>query len=181
MKKIEIIVGSNAKNSLQKKLANSIKEIFRDKADFSVLEISELPIYSYENENLENEKVKEYFERLKKADGVIVLAAEYNGSIHSMLKNALDYTSRGEQVLKNKPVFVTGASPSNLGTARAQDHTKHILSHQYIAASVLPGNQVLISNSYNKFDENGKLNDEDTIKFLGQTIDNFITWIDKIK
>lgn len=181
MKKIEIIVGSNALNSLQKKFANAIKKEYSDKAEFEVLTLNDLPIFNYENENYDDEALKSFYNRLEKADGVIILAAEYNGSIHAVLKNALDWTSRGPQVLKGKPVFVTGATPSVLGTVRSQDHAKYILTSQYISASVLPGNQVLISDAYNKVDGDSNITDENTKKFLGSAIDEFLKWIDKLK
>lgn len=177
MKKIEILVGSNAKNSLHKKLGNYIKNNFKEIADFDLLLIDNIPFYNYEEENNMNDEVKLFLNRIKNADGVIILTPEYNNSIPGVLKNALDWASRGDLVFQNKPTFIMGITPSLLGTVRAQDHTRLILSHPVYNAKVLPGAQVLISQSYNKMDENGNLTDEKTVEFIKNRLIDFINFI----
>ena len=152
MKNVKIIVGSIPKNSLQKKIALSIKEKFSNIANYSLILINDLPFYNYE---IENEDIP--------------------------LKNALDWLSRGEQSLNGKPVLVAGATPGSLGTVRAQDHLKLILSHYAINGIVMPGASILISNVFKKLDENGIINDKETLNFLEGHLKNFNNWIDKIK
>ena len=45
----------------------------------------------------------------------------------------------------------------------------------------MPGSSILISNAYQKLDENGILNDEESLKFLETHLKNFNNWIEKIK
>lgn len=180
MKKIKIIVGSPAKNSLNRKLAMAIQNDYKDLADFSITEILDIPFYNYEIENNEIESVKRFREEIKEADGVIVLAPEYNGVVSAVLKNVLDWSSRGEAVLKGKPVFVTGATPSIFGTVRAQDNARYILNQRYIGAYVMPTELVAINDAYKKFDEN-TIFDKDTKEFLKASIINFIKYIDQLQ
>lgn len=176
MKKIEIIVGSTAKG-LQYHLANSIKQLFADLADFRILTLNDLPFFNYQEEGTPA-SVVEFRNRIKEADGVVVLTAEYNGSIHAILKNAFDWASVEDLVFKHKPVFVTGASPSLLGSVKAQDHARYILNQNHLHANVLPGNHVLIGNATTKFDQEGMLVDEATVQFLRTSLENFMNWID---
>ena len=181
MKNVKIIVGSIPKNSLQKKIALSIKKKFSNIANYSLILINDLPFYNYEIENEDIPSVKKFHKEVREADGIIILASEYNSSISAPLKNALDWLSRGEQSLNGKPVLVAGATPGSLGTVRAQDHLKLILSHYAINGIVMPGASILISNSFKKLDENGIINDEETLNFLEGHLKNFNNWIDKIK
>lgn len=181
MKNIKIIVGSIPENSLQKKIALSIQKKFSDIANYSLVFINDLPFYNYEIENNDIPSVTKFHKEIKEADGIIILASEYNSSISAPLKNALDWLSRGEQSLNGKPVLVAGASPGALGTVRAQDHLKLILSHYAINGIVMPGASILINNAYQKLDENGIINDEESLKFLEDHLKNFNNWIEKIK
>lgn len=55
-------------------------------------------------------------ERVRRSDGVLIATPEYNFSIPGMLKNALDWVSRGaDQPFALKPVAIVSASPGPLG------------------------------------------------------------------
>lgn len=45
----------------------------------------------------------------------------------------------------------------------------------------MPGASILINNAYQKLDENGIINDEESLKFLEGHLKNFNNWIEKIK
>ena len=45
----------------------------------------------------------------------------------------------------------------------------------------MPGASILISNVFKKLDENGIINDKETLNFLEGHLKNFNNWIDKIK
>ena len=60
-------------------------------------------------------------ERIRRSDGVVIATPEYNFSVPGVLKNALDWISRGEdQPFALKPVAILSASPGPLGGARVQ-------------------------------------------------------------
>jgi NAD(P)H-dependent FMN reductase len=54
---------------------------------------------------------------------------EYNDGIRGALTTAIDWGSRlpGRAPLTGKPVAIIGASPSQMGTARAQLHLRQLL------------------------------------------------------
>ena len=71
MKNVKIIVGSIPKNSLQKKIALSIKEKFSNIANYSLILINDLPFYNYEIENEDIPSVKKFHKEVCEADGII--------------------------------------------------------------------------------------------------------------
>lgn len=179
MTKIAILVGSLRKESLNKYLAEAIRERYQGNLDIDIAEIGNLPFYNQDDELEPPENVKLFKKQIAEADGVIIVTPEYNWSIPGVLKNAIDWLSRVDKVLINKPVMTAGASPTALGTVRAQLHLRQILSAPGVMAKVLPpgGNEVLVNFANQKFDESGKLTDERTLEYLDGIIDKFVNFI----
>jgi hypothetical protein len=70
-----------------------------------------------------------------------------------------------------------GASMGHLGTVKAQAHLRDILFAIGLGSPVLQGNEVYVGAAHTKFDTEGNLTDEGTVKFLDSVIDNFIEWM----
>lgn len=179
--KVVAIAGSNGKDSNNKKLLNFMKVRYDDKLDIEILDIGEMPMYNQDNELNPPDIVKSIKAKIKSSDGILISTPEYNHSIPGILKNALDWFSRVDQVMIGKPAMVVGVSMGNLGTVKAQMHLREILNSGGIGTMTLPGNEVFIGTIQDKIDESGKLVDEGTIKYLDSTMDNFIQWVEKIK
>ncbi|OLS03608.1 NADPH-dependent FMN reductase [Tissierella creatinophila] len=179
--KIIIIVGSLRKESYNRKVAHFIKERYKDKLEMEILLLNDLPVFNEDIEENPPNPVKEFKEKIKQSEGVLFSTPEYNHSIPGGLKNALDWCSRGDRVLSKKPTFIVGSSSGDIGTARCQSDLRKVLDCPGVAALNLPGNHVLIGNIQDKFDQNGKFNDDTTIKRLDKVLDNYIDWVKKIK
>lgn len=69
-------------------------------------------------------RVKEFKQKIKAADAILIASPEYNYSIPGVLKNAIDWASRpvGDNSWDGKPVAVMSASIGMLAGARAQYH-----------------------------------------------------------
>jgi chromate reductase, NAD(P)H dehydrogenase (quinone) len=63
-------------------------------------------------------------------------------------------------------------------TARAQLHFQNVLSEVGALVMVKPG--VLVTFPWQKFDEAGRLTDEDTRTFLHRHLDSFAEWIQRV-
>ncbi len=173
--KIVAIVGSLRKESYNLKIAKFVKDRYKDKLEIEIL-LPDLPIF---NEDIEKDppvEVMNFKEKIKNAQGVLIVTPEYNHSIPGGLKNALDWCSRVDRVLAKKPVFIIGASNGNVGTARSQMDIRTVLNSPGLNAYVLPSNLVLIPNVQDLFNENEEFIDERTIKYLDKVVDNFIDW-----
>lgn len=178
--KITALVGSIREESINLKLVKTLQERYKGKLDIEIANIAVLPFYNQDDENNPNEEVKCFKSQIQKSDGVLIATPEYNWSVPGVLKNALDWLSRVDFLLKNKPVLIVGASPGQVGTLRAQLHLRQILSSPGISARVLPpsGNEVLVNNCLTKFKDGG-LTDEATLKFIDEVTDRFIDWSKK--
>ncbi len=177
--KMIAIVGSLRKGSLNMALAKSMQERYRDKFDLEIADIGSLPYYNTDDEEHPSDTVLKLKKQINEADAVFIFTPEYNWSIPGVLKNALDWLSRGDKVLVDKPVLIAGVTPAMLGTVRAQLHLREILSSLGISARMLPpgGNEILINMANDKFDASGRLTDQNTLTFLDQVVDKFLQMI----
>jgi chromate reductase len=115
-------------------------------------------------------------ERIRKADGVVIATPEYNFSIPGVLKNALDWISRGDdQPFAYKPVAIVSASPGPLGGARVQYDLRRVML--FVNAQVLAKPEVFIGGAGGKFDSDGRCTDETTRKFATDQMLSFQGWI----
>jgi chromate reductase len=102
--------------------------------------------------------VEELRSRIEDADALLIVTPEYNGSVTSALKNAIDWASarhRGSW-LRNKTVTVAGATTGQYGAVWAQQDLKRILG---IAGARVVGEELPVSRAQDKFDEDGRLVD----------------------
>ena len=119
-------------------------------------------------------------EQIRKADGVVIATPEYNFSIPGVLKNALDWISRGDdQPFAFKPVAIISAAPGPVGGARVQYDLRRVML--FMNAQVLTKPEVFISGSFTKFDEQGHCKDETTRKFVSDQMAAFKRWIEAVE
>jgi chromate reductase len=120
-------------------------------------------------------------ERIRRADGVLIVTPEYNFSVPGGLKNVLDWLSRGEdQPWAFKPVAIASASGGSLGGARMQYDLRKILL--YLNAMVLSKPEVFIGMAQSKFDvASGRCTDEGTRKFVTDQMAALENWIGALR
>lgn len=174
--KVAAIIGSLRKESLNRQLAETIKERYAEKLELEILEIGNLPHYNQDDEFDPVQSVKEFKQKVQEADAVLLVTPEYNWSIPGVLKNALDWLSRVDKVLIGKPVIVVGAATGPMGTIRAQLQLRQILAALQVKLFPPAGNEILINSAASKFND-GKLTDESTLAFLDQVIDRFVNFV----
>lgn len=178
--KVKAIIGSTSKGSYNRKIVESMKERYKDRLDITLVSLDDLEMYGVDHEANPSEQVRAFKENLKDSDAVLFAVPEYNFSIPGVLKNAIDWLSRGEEkVIKDKPALILGASMGVLGSVRAQLHLREILSNPNLAPNILPGNEVYIGSIHTKLDEEGKLNDEATLSYLDLVVNNFVEFYNK--
>ncbi|QSO49383.1 NADPH-dependent FMN reductase [Alicyclobacillus mengziensis] len=173
------LVGSVRKNSYNAMLLGFIGQRYEKDFHLDVTDISSLPYFNQDEENDAPTVVRSFKQTILDADGLVIATPEYNWSIPGILKNALDWLSRGERVAAGKPVLIVGASTGMIGTLRAQVHLRQILSSPGLDCRVLPpgGNEVLVTFAANKFNEGGQLTDEPTVLFLDTVVHKFLDFV----
>ena len=123
-----VLVGSLRAESINRQIAEVAVATAPDGVELEPFErLGELPFY---NEDIDVDPAPEPVVALRaaavKADAVLVVTPEYNGSIPGVLKNAIDWLSRpfGNGALQGKPTAVIGASHGQYGGVWAHDETR---------------------------------------------------------
>ncbi|HKU62479.1 MAG TPA: NAD(P)H-dependent oxidoreductase [Gemmatimonadales bacterium] len=176
--RIVAFAGSLRRRSFNRALVAAAGEMAPPALTIESVEIGALPFY---DADLEAEgdppAVAEFKEAVAGADGILIATPEYNDGIPGVLTNALDWGSRlpGRSPLAGKPAMVMGASPSQVGTARAQLHLRQVLAH--VQARVLPPPELLVARAHERFDAELRLIDEGTRRLLADQLRRFAVWI----
>ncbi|HEX7335939.1 MAG TPA: NAD(P)H-dependent oxidoreductase [Gemmatimonadales bacterium] len=176
--RIAAFAGSLRRGSLNRALIHAAQELAPEGMTIEIVEIGELPFYNADVEAKgDPPSVAAFKASLSTADGILIATPEYNDGIPGVLTNAIDWASRlpGRAPLRGKPAAVIGASPSQIGTARAQLHLRQILGH--VQARVLPPPELLVAKAHERFDAGLRLKDEGTRKVLGDLLARFRRWI----
>jgi chromate reductase, NAD(P)H dehydrogenase (quinone) len=176
---IAVIVGSNRRESINRKLAQALIKLGAGKFDAKIVRIDDLPIYNQDNEaNLPSEVVR-FKDEIKKADGVLIVTPEHNRSAPTVLKNAIDWDARpyGSSVWPDKPGFITGTSPGAIGTALVQANLRTVMLG---LGMTLLGGESYVQFKPNLVDDQGNVTDENTKKFLQSFVDRFATLVERL-
>jgi len=101
-----------------------------------------LPIFDEDMEDSPPEPVRDFLYEIEDADALLIATPEYNASLPGGLKNALDWASRPfpDNVLRDKPSAVIGASTGLFGAVWAQAEVRKVLkaSGAHVLDSELP-------------------------------------------
>jgi chromate reductase len=167
--RIAAFAGSARKDSFNKKLIRLAAEA-AEKAGASVtlIDLRDYPMPLYEGDWEVENGIPETATRLRRLlidqNGLLIASPEYNSSISPLLKNTIDWLTRGGKTMQeawapfqDKVIGLYSASPGGLGGQRGLVHVRSILSN--IGAMVLP-DQVGIPNAFEAFDGAGRLKDE---------------------
>jgi chromate reductase, NAD(P)H dehydrogenase (quinone) len=177
---IAVIVGSNRRDSINRKLARALARLGAGTFEATFAQIDDLPMYNQDSEASLPAEVVRFKQEIARADGVIFVTPEHDRSIPAVLKNAIDWGARpyGTSVWTEKPAFITGTSPGAIGSALAQQHLRNILVS---LGAILLGGEAYVTFKPNLIDEHGNISDENTQKFLQSFVDRFATLIERLR
>jgi chromate reductase, NAD(P)H dehydrogenase (quinone) len=172
--RIVAFAGSLRRASFNRALLRAAAELAPAGMTIEPIEIGGLPFYDADVEAQgDPSEVAAFKASLRDADGLLLATPEYNDGIPGVLTNAIDWASRlpGRSPLVGKPVAVVGASPSQIGTARAQLHLRQVLGH--VRARVLPPPELLVASAHQRFDAELRLTHEATRRVLTDLLVRF--------
>ncbi len=177
--KVLAISGSLRKSSYNTALARASVKLAPEGMEIAVYTLEDIPPY---NMDVEEQGFPESVQRLKKAvkeaDGILWMSPEHNHSVPGVLKNTIDWVSRGENEWRDKPLAIGGGSDGIISTARAQMHLLIIANTLRLHSMSRPLFQV--PNVHKKIDENGELTDEKTKEKLQEFLAAFKEWIERL-
>lgn len=122
--------GSLRKGSYNAALLRVAQRVAPDGMTVEPFDLRPLPFYDgdLEAEHGYPEPVKALRAAIAAADAVLIATPEYNGSVTPVLKNAIDWASRGnDSPWPGKPAAMMGAGGMG-GTAMSQLHLRQILN-----------------------------------------------------
>jgi len=174
------ISGSLRRDSHNTKLLRAAGELFEaEGVEFEIYEgLKEVPPYD-EDDDVGGgpEAVARLRAAVAGADALFFSTPEYNSSIPGQLKNVVDWLSRplAENVLRNKPVAVIGASTGMFGAVWAQAELRKVLGAT--GARVAEG-EVPVGHAQTRFDEAGRLNDPNLVEEIQAVIDALLAEVE---
>lgn len=168
------LVGSLREGSYNRALLRAAQGLAPESMDITLFDIAPIPMYNADLDNDEQRPAP--VERLKRAvdeaDAMLIATPEYNHGIPGVLKNAIDWASRpaGRSPMKGKTAAIMGAATGMWGTIRAQMHLRDVLAATGTYVVLKP--EVLVRGVRDKFDDDLRLTDEPTRKFIRQLLEN---------
>ncbi len=176
---VAVVVGSLRKGSFNRLTAQALMELAPDTLKLEIEEIRDLPLYDQDLDASPPAEWAAFKERIARADAVLFITPEYNRSVPGVLKNAIDVASRpyGKSAWNGKPAGVISVSPGAIGGFGANHHLRQSLVFLNMPAMQQP--EAYIGNCAGLFDEQGKLTNESTRKFLKSFLDAFAAWVER--
>lgn len=161
------ISGSTREGSYNKLLVKEAAQIAQQLgAKIKVIDLKEYPLPFFD-EDLEAEaglpfKAQQLHQLFVNSQVILIASPEYNASVSAVLKNAIDWVSRGNNgsdqfdAFTGKKFVLLSASPGRKGGARGLIHLKAIIED--VNGKVF-AKQFSLASASHAFDEQGHLKD----------------------
>jgi len=152
--------GSARRESLNRKfLALAVQAVREAGGEVTLLDLNDytLPLYHGDLEDAEGlpANAKKLIELILGHEALLIASPEYNSLITPLLKNTIDWCTRGDDnPFTGKVAAVVSASPGAFGGVRSLKLAQQLLLH--LGCHVVPG-QTALSHADKAFDEHGAL------------------------
>ena len=178
--KVGYMVGSLAKNSINRKLAKALVRLAPAEFSLSEIRFDALPLYSYDYDADFPQPARAFKDAIAAVDAMLFVTPEYNRSIPGGLKNAIDWGSRpyGQNSFARKAVAIIGASPGKIGTAVAQSHLRSIMA--FCNAPLMNSIEAYIQFLPGLITDDGEVTDPQTEEFLKNFMSEFQGFITRV-
>ena len=170
--KLGVIVGSNRRDSINRKLAEALAVLGDAAFEARFIRIDDLPIYNQDNEQPVPAVVARFKGEVEGSDALLFVTPEHSRSIPAVLKNAIDWGARpwGKTSWPDKPAAITGTSAGAISTAVVQQHLRAVLADLGLHVA---GGEAYIAYKPDLIDAQNKVSDESVRKFLAAFMEKF--------
>jgi len=174
-----IIVGSNRRESINRRLALALAKLGADRFDFRWIRIDDLPMYNQDLEGHRPDVVQRFTAEVRAVPALLFVTPEHNRSVPAVLKNAIDWGSKptDQNVWRGKTACITGTSFGAIGTAVGQQHLRQILG---ILGVTVMGGEAYISFRPDPVDNDGNFLDDAKRVFCKAYLDQFADLVAKL-
>jgi chromate reductase len=181
MAKVLGFAGSLRAASYNRALLRAATELVPAGMQITIFDLGLMPLYNGDVEAQGDPGVVvEFKQAIRDSDALLIATPEYNYGVPGVLKNAIDWASRppASSVLRGKPAAIMGASPGGFGTARAQMQLRQAFVFTKTLALLEP--EVQVARCADKFDDDGRLTDEPTRKFVRTLLEALDAWVARL-
>jgi chromate reductase len=177
---IAVIVGSLRTRSLNRIAANEMAKLAPESLRLEIVEIGQLELYNQDLDDDPPQAWVDFRARIKRAEGVLFVTPEYNRSVPSALKNAIDVGSRpyGGSAWEGKPAAVVSISPGALGGVAANHHLRQSLV--FLNMPTLQQPEAYLGQAGSFFDDSDQFRNEGAKNFLTTFINAYAKWVETI-
>jgi len=177
-RKVAVLVGSQRKDSLNRKVARALIELSPSHLHLSLIDIGHLPMYNQDLDESPPVAWTTFRGEITAVDALLFVTPEHNRSVPAVLKNALDIGSRpyGHNVWNAKPGAVVSASPGAIGGFGANHHLRQSLVFLNVPTMSQPEAYLGAADKF--FDSKGMLVNNGTRSFLQQFMLTFSNWVE---
>lgn len=176
---IEVVAGTDRPGSRTFQVAKLIHGYFNElKVQAEILNLGELPLHHIHGAGYDQSQIKDMskaVDRVDRADGLLMVIPEYNGSFPGALKHFIDYW-RFPNSFEGRPVAFVGLG-GRFGGLRAVEHMQQIFG--YRNAYMFP-QRVFLMNVHNIL-KDGQLSDSTLIDLLKTQAADFAKFIRALK
>jgi len=176
-KNVAVVVGSLRKASLNRKMALALAAMAPPSMKLEIVEIGQLPLYNQDVDEQPPAVWTDFRKRIAASDAVLFVTPEYNRSVPSALKNAIDVGSRpyGKSAWAGKPAAIVSVSPGVIGGFGANHHLRQSLVFLNMPAMQQP--EAYIGGADKLFAEDGSISNPSTREFMEKFLAAFEQWI----
>ncbi len=177
--RVGIIVGSNRKESLNRRLALALAKLCAERLESTFIRIDDLPMYNGDLEGQRPDVVNRFTAEVAAVPALLFVMPEHNRSLPAVLKNAIDWGSKptDKNVWRGKIAAITGTSPGAIGTAVGQQHLRQILG---ILGVLVMGGEAYLSFKPEPVDRDGNFVVDSTREFFRSYLDQFVALLDRM-
>jgi chromate reductase len=177
--KLGLIVGSNRKESINRKLALALAKLGSDAFEARLIQIDDLPMYNQDHEQPVPAPVARFKSEVEASDALLFVSPEHSRTIPAVLKNAIDWGARpwGKTSWPGKPAAVTGTSAGLISTAIVQQHLRSVLGDQGLH---LLGGEAYVQYKQDMIDTDSNVADAGVRDFLKALMDRFAEFAGKL-
>ena len=174
---VAVLVGSLRKDSLNRKMANALKELAPPSLKLDIVEIGQLPLFNQDREANPFPEWTAFRDKIRAADALLFVTPEYNRGVPGGLKNAIDVGSRpyGQSVWSGKPGAVVSVAPGAIGGFGANHALRQ--SMVFLNVPMMQQPEAYVGGADKLFDADGKLTVQSTRDFLTKFMTAFEQWI----
>ena len=175
---IVVVCGTNREGALSRLMTAEVAASYENKATVDRIDMNELPTDILQPPAYKDQPaaVTELVQRFLKADGVVFVVPEYNGSYPGILKLFVDMLPYPEG-FENRPCAFVGLAAGQFKSLRAVEHFQQVAG--YRNAYIYP-RRIFVGDSFKQFVD-GKLSDDELSDRIKAQSDGFLSFVGSVK